>query len=133
MNNLTPEALALVSIQPVHRVALLILSVILFGLIIELVRRELLKERHALLCLATSLLGVIIGIFPSIIEWITAALHFQLLTTLYAISFIYTLGIILAFSIIITKQIELNRILAQEVALLSNRLDKLEKTKQNAE
>jgi hypothetical protein len=111
----------------------LVLSIVLFVLVIELVRRELLKERYALLWLATSVLGVVIGIFPAIIEWLTASLHFQLLTTLYVVSFIYTLGIILAFSVIITRQIERNRILAQEVALLSNRLDKLEENHSNAE
>ncbi|MFP6614815.1 MAG: DUF2304 domain-containing protein [Candidatus Hydrogenedentota bacterium] len=130
---MNPDTLELVSIQPVHRIALLVLSIVLFVLVIELVRRELLKERYALLWLATSVLGVVIGIFPAIIEWLTASLHFQLLTTLYVVSFIYTLGIILAFSVIITRQIERNRILAQEVALLSNRLDKLEENHSNAE
>ena len=128
-----PDLLALVSIQPVHRIALLVLSIALFGIVIELVRRELLRERYALLWLATSVVGVVIGIFPGIIEWVTATLHFQLLTTLYAVSFIYMLGIVLAFCVIITKQIERNRILAQEVALLSNRLDKLEENHSNAE
>ena len=127
------DTLVLISIQPVHRIALLVLSIALFVLVIELVRRELLKERYALLWLVTSALGVIMGIFPGIIEWIPASLHFQLLTTLYAVSFTYTLGIVLGFSVIITKQIERNRILAQEVALLSNRLDKLEETHSNAE
>jgi heme A synthase len=127
------DTLVLISIQPVHRIALLVLSIALFVLVIELVRRELLKERYALLWLVTSALGVIMGVFPGIIEWITASLHFQLLTTLYAVSFTYTLGIVLGFSVIITKQIERNRILAQEVALLSNRLDKLEETHSNAE
>ena len=100
---------------------------------IELVRRELLRERYALLWLATSVVGVVIGIFPGIIEWVTATLGFQLLTTLYAVSFIYTLGIILAFCVIITRQIERNRILAQEVALLSDRLDKIEEGESDAQ
>ena len=130
---MNPDTLELVSIQPVHRIALLVLSIVLFVLVIELVRRELLKERYALLWLATSVLGVVIGIFTAIIEWLTVSLHFQLLTTLYVVSFIYTFGIILAFSVIITRQIERNRILAQEVALLSNRLDKLEENHSNAE
>jgi hypothetical protein len=127
-----PQALALVSIQPVHRIALLVLSIGLFLLVIELVRREMLRERYALLWLATSLIGVIIGIFPTLIERIALSLHFQLLTTLYAVSFMYTLGIVLAFSVIISKQIERNRILAQEVALLANRIDQLEENQENA-
>ena len=121
-----PDESLLIHIHPVHRIALLCLSVILFITVLELVRRERLKEKYALLWLGTSGSGVIIGIFPIIIEWITTTLHFQLLTTLYTISFIYTLGIILAFSVIISKQVERNRQLAQEVALLNNRLDTLE-------
>lgn len=109
-----------------HRVALLILSVTLLLLVLELVRRERLKEKYALLWLGTSVIGVLVGIFPRTIEWTTNALNFQLLTTLYAVSFIYVLGIILAFSVIITRLVERNRTLAQEVALLSNRLDRLE-------
>ena len=121
----------LIHIHPVHRMALLFLSVVLFAAVLELVRRERLKEKYALLWLGTSGSGVIIGLFPIIIEWITTTLHFQLLTTLYTISFIYTLGIILSFSVIISKQVERNRQLAQEVALLNNRLDKLESQGRN--
>ena len=123
------DPLALVSIQPMHRVALLVLSVTLLLLVLELVRRERLKEKYALLWLATSVVGVIVGIFPRIIEWTTNFFNFQLLTTLYVVSFIYVLGIILAFSVIITRLVERNRTLAQEVALLSNRLDRLEAQK----
>ena len=120
------EALPMMSIQPIHRVALLVLSIVLFALVLELVRREKLKERYALLWLGTSVVGVLVGIFPQIIERTTNALHFQLLTTLYAISFIYVLGIILSFSVIISSLSEHNRKLVQEVALLANRMDALE-------
>lgn len=112
-----------------HRVALLVMSVTLLLLVLELVRRERLKEKYALLWLGTSVIGVIVGIFPRIIEWTTNALNFQLITTLYVVSFIYVLGIILAFSVIITRLVERNRTLAQEIALLNNRLDKLESQK----
>ena len=118
--------LDIMSIQPAHRIALMLLSLLLVGLVLELVRRDYLKEKYALLWLATSTAGLIFGIFPRIIIWITSLLHFQLLTTLYAISFLYTLGIVLAFSVIISNQTERNRVLAQEVALLSNRVSRLE-------
>lgn len=121
-----PDESMLIQIHPVHRMALLFLSVVLFMTVLELVRRERLKEKYALLWLGTSGSGVIIGLFPMILEWITSTLHFQLLTTLYTISFMYTLGIILAFSVIISKQVEQNRKLAQEIALLNHRVEKLE-------
>ena len=120
------DALQQISIQPGHRIAIAILSLILVGLVLELVRRDYLKEKYALLWVATSLTGLFIGIFPGILTWITHALQFQLLTTLYALSFLYTLGIILAFSVILSRLVERNRVLAQEVALLGNRVRHLE-------
>lgn len=123
---MSEEAVQLMSIQPIHRIGLLVLSIILFALVLELVRREKLKERYALLWLGTSVVGVVIGIFPQIIEYLTDALSFQLLTTLYAVSFIYVIGIILSFSVIISHLSERNRQLVQEVALLGNRIDALE-------
>jgi heme A synthase len=118
--------LEIIGIQPAHRIALMLLSLVLVGLVLELVRRDYLKERYALLWIATSLTGLIFGIFPQVIIWITGILNFQLLTTLYVISFLYTLGIILAFSVIISHHTERTRILAQEVALLTNRINHLE-------
>jgi len=115
-----------ISIQLAHRIALMLLSLVLAGLVLELVRRDYLKERYALLWIATSLSGLIFGIFPRVITWMTGILNFQLLTTLYVISFLYTLGIILAFSVILSHHTERSRTLAQEVALLTNRVSHLE-------
>jgi hypothetical protein len=120
------EETVLLDIQAPHRVALMILSLILVVIVLELVRREHLKERYALLWLATSGIGLVLGIFPQILVWITTTLRFQLLTTLYAISFLYVLAIILVFSVIISRLSERNRNLAQEIAILSNRISHLE-------
>lgn len=119
----TAESLA---IEPGHRVAIMALSVILFGLVLELVRRDYLKERYALLWLATSVAGLVIGIFPGLIVSVTLWLRFQMLTTLFVITFFYVLAIILAFSVVISRLSERNRKLAQEVALLNNRVERME-------
>jgi len=120
------EETALLTIQAPHRVALMALSILLVLIVLELVRREHLKERYALLWLATSGTGLVVGVFPQILVWITTTVRFQLLTTLYAISFVYVLAIILVFSVIVSRLAERNRSLAQEVALLSNRISHLE-------
>ena len=116
------------AIQPSHRLAIAILSVVLFGLVLELVRRDYLKERYALLWLATSAFGLVIGVLPSLIGRIAQVFHFQMITILFVVSFLYVLGIVLGFSIVISKITERNRRLAQEVALLGNRLERLEET-----
>jgi hypothetical protein len=117
------------AIQSSHRVAITVLSVVLFALVIELVRREYLKERYALLWLASSAMGLIIGIFPGLIARIADVVHFQLITTLFVVSFLYVLGIILSFTVIISKLAERNRRLAQDVALLAHRVERIEENR----
>lgn len=115
-----------IGIQPGHRVALLVMSVLLFAFVIELVRRDMLKERYALLWLATSAFGLMIGIYPDAIVRFSAAVQFQLLTALFVFSFLFVLALVLAFTVLISKLAERNRELAQEVALLANRLQRLD-------
>ncbi len=123
------DALGQLAIQPTHRIALGLLSVVLFALVMELVRREHLKERYALLWLASSALGLVIGIFPGVIVWFAETFHFQMITTLFAVSFLYVLGIVLSFTVIISRLSERNRRLAQEVALLSHRVQRMEENR----
>lgn len=111
----------------VHRAGLLVLSLALVVLILELVRRGYLKERYALLWLAVSALGLVVGIFPSIIVRLSHLLGFQYLTVLYVFSFLFLLGIVLVFTVVISRLSERSRKLAQEVALLDARLRELEK------
>lgn len=115
------------SIQPYHQVALMALSITLFGLVLELVRRDFLKEKYALLWLGTASAGLVIGLFPSLIVVLTRLLQFQMITTLFVLSFLYTLGIILAFSVVISRLAERNRRLSQEVGLLMHRVERLER------
>jgi len=110
-----------------HRFGLLALSLLLVGTVLELVRRGLLKERYALLWLAASGTGLVVGCFPSIIVRLAALLEFQYLTVVYTFSFLFLLVIVLAFTIVISRLSEQNRELAQEVALLAQRLRQLEK------
>ncbi len=117
------------AIQAPHRIAITFLSVMLFALVIELVRREFLKERYALLWLATAGIGLLIGISPGLIARFAALVHFQLITTLFVASFLYVLGIVLGFTVIISKLAERNRRLAQDVALLAHRVQQIEENR----
>jgi len=123
------DVLGAVAIEPVHRIALGVLSVALFGMVLELVRRERLKERYALLWLGTSAAGLVVGIFPGVIVWFAETFHFQMITTLFVVSFVYVLGIVLSFTVIISRLSERNRRLAQDVALLSHRVQRMEENR----
>ena len=113
--------------QTPHRIALLVLSMVLAGLVLELVRRRRFKERYALLWLAAAFSGLVVGVYPRLIVWIAHAAHVQFLTVVFGLSFLFLLGLVLSFSVVISRLSEQNRELAQEVALLSNRLKRLER------
>ncbi|MEA3365683.1 MAG: DUF2304 domain-containing protein [Candidatus Hydrogenedentes bacterium] len=113
--------------QTAHRIGLAAVSILLLLLVLELVRRGLLKERYALLWLATAVFGLVIGIFPRIIVVLADVLNFQYLTVFFVLSFIFGLGLVLAFSIVVSRLVERNRRLTQEVALLSHTVKQLER------
>jgi len=75
---------------------------------------------------ATSAASLFIGIFPSIIVKVSNILHFQYLTLVYILSFLFLLLMVLIFTIVVSRLGEHNRVLAQEVALLSQRLKIIE-------
>ena len=109
-----------------HRFGLLGVSILLVILVLELVRRGHLKERYALLWLFVSAMGLIVGIFPGIIVKLSLWFGFQYLTVVYVFSIVFLMGVVLAFTVIISRLSERNRDLAQEVALLDVRLRQLE-------
>lgn len=123
------DSLAQVAIEPTHRLAIGALSVVLFAMVLELVRREYLKERYALLWLGTSTAGLVIGVFPGLIARFAGVFHFQMITTLFVVSFLYVLGIVLSFTVIISRLSERNRRLAQDVALLAHRVQRMEENR----
>ena len=119
-----PEELGLAT---PHRVCLLVFSLILVGVVLELVRRGLLKERYALLWLGTSACGLVVGVFPGVIVLMSRIFHLQRLTVLFVLSFLFLLGLVLSFSVVISRLAERNRELTQEVALLGAAVKEREK------
>lgn len=113
-----------------HRLALLLGSVVLLCLVLELVRRAYLKERYALLWLATSLAGLFLGLFPGIIVIISPVLRVQYLTVLFILAFLFLLGIVLVFTVVISRLSERHRQLTQELALLAHAVKELERKRE---
>jgi hypothetical protein len=109
-----------------HRVGLLLLSLSLLLVVLELVRRGHLKERYALLWLAVSGFGLIVGLFPFIIVRLSLLFNFQYLTVVFFFAFIFLLLLVLVFTVVISRLSEQSRRLAQEAALLAERLDRME-------
>ncbi len=118
--------LVVTGLQFPHRIAILALSLGLLGIVLELVRRGMLKERYALVWLVTAGGGLAIGIAPGLIVTFADLFHFQYLTVIFVVYFFFSFGLVLNFSIVISQLYERNRALTQEVALLAHALERLE-------
>lgn len=92
--------------------------------VIEMVRRGRLKERHALWWLLAGTLALIIGIFPGLLDGIAELVGIEI-----PINLVFFVSIAVLFLVCIQNSSELTtleektRILAEEVALLKGQLE----------
>lgn len=97
--------------------------------VIEMVRRGRLKERHALWWLIAGTLALIIGIFPSLLDGVADFVGIEV-----PINLVFFVSIAVLFLVCIQNSSELTtleektRILAEEVALLRNQISELKTT-----
>jgi hypothetical protein len=97
--------------------------------VIEMLRRRRLRERHAIWWLVAGILALIIGIFPSVLEWVSDLVGIEL-----PVNLIFFVSIAVLFFVCIQSSSELTsleektRILAEETALLRIRVGALEKS-----
>jgi hypothetical protein len=97
--------------------------------VIEMLRRRRLRERHAIWWLVAGILALLIGIFPSALEWVSDLVGIEL-----PVNLIFFVSIAVLFFVCIQSSSELTsleektRILAEETALLRIRVWELEKS-----
>lgn len=95
--------------------------------VIEMLRRHRLRERHAIWWVVAGVLALIIGIFPSTLEWAAGVLGIQVPTNL-----VFFVSIAILFLVALQASSELTRLesktrtLAEQVALLELRIRELE-------
>ncbi len=102
-------------------------SVLLLFVIFELIRRRRLKEEYSLLWLLSGIVILVFSIRPSLLNIISKILGMYYLTTLFVISFLFLLLIVLHFSTVISRLSEENEELTQELSLLDFRFKELDK------
>jgi len=97
------------------------------GVIVELIRRRYLRESYAMLWLAFAAVMIVLGLFPSLLFYLSDnVLHLYYLTTAGMICFLFLLAIILQYSVVLSRRADENRHMAQKMALLEERLERLE-------
>jgi hypothetical protein len=97
----------------------------LVGIIIELIRQNRLKEHYAIIWLLTAMSIFVFGIWPDLLNLISSIVRLHHLTTLFLVSFIFLLAIVLHFTLVISQLFDRNRRLTQEVAWLRFEMEQL--------
>jgi hypothetical protein len=98
----------------------------LFLLVFELVRRKRLMERYALLWLFATALMLALAVWRNALEVIARAVGIAYApSALFAIGFGFILVLLLHFSLVISRLADQNKVLAQRIGMLQQRVEAL--------
>lgn len=98
-------------------------SLVLFGVVIDFIRRGLLKEKYSVLWLAAAAFVMILSVKRSILDFVAGIFGVAYPPSLlFLVAFLFVLLILLHFSVVISIFHEKNKILSQEIVLLRHTL-----------
>lgn len=105
----------------------IVAALLTLGVVIEMMRRKRMRERHAIWWLLAGVLALIIGIFPGILDWAAGILGIGA-----PVNLVFFVSIAVLFLVCIQHSSELTtledktRTLAEEVVLLRLRINELD-------
>jgi len=114
--------IAEMSVPLTHRLVSVAIAAMVIVTTIEMIRRRKLREEYALLWLAASLALTILAIFPDIPIRLNRLLNINYLSIVVMLVFLFLGMIVMHFAVVISSHAEQIRQLAQQVAILENRL-----------
>lgn len=100
--------------------------------VFEMLRRGKLRERHTIWWILAGGIGLVVGVFPSILEAVSRAIGVEV-----PVNLVFFLGIVVLFLVCLQQSSELTaseertRILAEQTALLEQRIRVLEQQLKN--
>ncbi len=99
-------------------------SVSIFVVIIELIRRNRLKERYSLIWLAASAVLIVFSLWRGLLHFIALSLGIYYPPSfLFLLAIFFLLTLLLHFSVILSSLSEKNKRLAQEIAILKEKVN----------
>jgi len=100
-------------------------ALVLFGVVIDFIRRGLLKEKYSVLWIAAAVLLIILSVKRQLLDYIAGILGVAYPPSLlFLVAFLFVLLILLHFSVVISIFHEKNKALTQELTLLRHDLRK---------
>ncbi|HKH14649.1 MAG TPA: DUF2304 domain-containing protein [Solirubrobacterales bacterium] len=101
------------------RIVAVILTAVMLGVVLELVRRRRLVERYALLWMSVALVLLVLAIWNQLLSLASNAIGIEVpANALFIVAFAVAFLLLLHFSVITSRLSEETKILAQEVARL---------------
>ena len=106
----------------------IVVALLVLVAVVELLRRRRLRERHALWWIVAGVVALVVAIFPGLLVGTAAALGFSVPTNLG-----FFVCLVLLFMVSVSQSAELTvledktRVLAEESALLEERIGRLER------
>lgn len=110
-----------------QRTEVIAVAVLICAVILELIRRKHLMERYAILWLFLGVTLLVLAAWKGLLTTLShAAGIYYPPAALFAVAFVFVLALLLHFSIVLSRLSDQNKVLAQRVALLQQRLDQTE-------
>ena len=101
----------------------IVASAVVCIVIVELVRKKKLMEKYSLIWIFSTIILITLSFWRNFLEWLADFLGiYYAPTALFIVLSFCALGLLVHFSIAISKLTEQNKVMAQEVALLKNEL-----------
>ncbi len=108
-------------------------AALLLLVIFELIRSRRLQERYAILWLVTGMAILVLAVWRDGLGLLSGLVGIAYPpSALFVLASVFILVVLLHYSTVISKLSDQNRILAQRVALLQNRLDEAERDRHPA-
>ncbi len=105
-------------------------ALLTFGIVIEMLRRRRLRERHAGWWIVAGLFAIVISVFPTTLAWASTLLGFEVPVNLVFFSSLFVLFLVaLQHSAELTKLEAHNRAIVERVVILELRLEELRSKK----
>lgn len=111
----------------------IVVGVIFLVMMIELIRKNRVTLKYALLWLFSGLVLLVLAIFPQVLNWISRLIGvYSPVNALFAILLCCGLVLMISFSVIVSGNKKAEVRLTQKISLLENRIRELEKQTQDA-
>lgn len=98
-------------------------ALVVFGVVIDFIRRGLLKEKYSVLWLAAAVVVMVLSVKRGLLDFVALSLGVAYPPSLlFVAAFLFVLLILLHFSVVISIFHEKNKVLSQEIVLLRDEL-----------